>query len=288
MRLTDISGTTEISEEGIKKHFKNLEPWQAIFELIWNGFDANARSVDIVVSENSIDSVERVSVFDTGDGIDIQNIKENFGKFNDSQKKEDVAQHGLHGRGRLAFHKCCHSATWHTKSASGQAIITISSTNIKKFDGSIIEDKKQHESLRDKTNGTHVELNNFHTNLPNNEKLHQLLSTEFGWYLALNSDRTLRLNGALVSVPSHELHKKNTTINNFLFDVKIIRWDDKPSSEKSYAYLLNTSGKTIYKQLSTFNNKSYFFTSIYVTSSWADTFESNNNSLFSPKETLHK
>lgn len=282
MRLTDISGTTEISEEGIKKHFKNLEPWQAIFELIWNGFDANARSVDIVVSENSIDSVERVSVFDTGDGIDIQNIKENFGKFNDSQKKEDVAQHGLHGRGRLAFHKCCHSATWHTKSASGQAIITISSTNIKKFDGSIIEDKKQHESLRDKTNGTHVELNNFHTNLPNNEKLHQLLSTEFGWYLALNSDRTLRLNGALVSVPSHELHKKNTTINNFLFDVKIIRWDDKPSSEKSYAYLLNTSGKTIYKQLSTFNNKSYFFTSIYVTSSWADTFESNNNSLFSP------
>ena len=25
--------------EGIKKHFKSLEPWKAVSELVWNGFD---------------------------------------------------------------------------------------------------------------------------------------------------------------------------------------------------------------------------------------------------------
>lgn len=139
MSKIDISGVTEISDEGIKKHFKNIEPCQAVFELVWNGFDAKADNVDVVVSENDVHFVEAISVCDDGDGIDIHNIKENFGKFNDSQKKEDAAQHGLHGRGRLAFHRLCHDVIWRTKSTSGQAEISISGANIKKFDGSIIE-----------------------------------------------------------------------------------------------------------------------------------------------------
>lgn len=281
MSITDISGTTEISDEGIKKHFKNIDPWQAIFELIWNGFDANARNVDVAVSENGLDAVDRITILDDGDGIDLKNIKDNFGKFNDSNKKEDVAQHGLHGRGRLAFHKLCNEAVWHTKTASGQAVIQVRSSALKKFNGTLLEEGEQHRSLVAQNHGTHVELSSPHTNLPNLDRLRQFLSAEFGWYLALNSDRHLKLNGEPVTVPSHELHTEEATINGFVFNVKIIRWDDKPSSEKSYTYLLNSLGKTVYKQLSTFNNKSYFFTSIYVTSSWADKFESTE-SLFTP------
>lgn len=282
MSLTDISGTTVISEEGIKKHFKNIEPWQAVFELIWNGFDANARNVDVIVQENDMDSVEMVSVLDDGDGIDISNIDETFGKFNDSHKKEDVTQHGLHGRGRLAFHRLCNQSTWHTKSTAGQAVIAINASYIKRFTGHIIGDKEQQKILPHKEHGTHVELSNFHTNLPVPDRLRELLSTEFGWYLALNADRKLTLNGKPVTVPGHEVHSETIHINEFNFDVKIIRWDEKPSSEKSYTYLLNTSGKTLYKQLSTFNNKSNFFTSIYANSTWADFFEPNGSSLISP------
>jgi hypothetical protein len=282
MSLTDISGTTVISEEGIKKHFKNIEPWQAIFELVWNGFDANARNVDVAVQENDLDATNTVSVLDNGDGIDTRNIDETFGKFNDSHKKEDVSLHGLHGRGRLAFHRLCNQATWHTKSSSGQAVIAINTSDIKRFTGHILGDKSQHKILRKNEHGTYVELSNFHTNLPATDALRALLSTEFGWYLALNADRKLTLNGTLVSVPSHEVHSETAHINGVNFDVKIIRWDEKPSSEKSYTYLLNTSGKTVYKQLSTFNNKSYFFTSIYVKSMWADSFQPNGGNLFSP------
>lgn len=282
MSKIDLSGTTEISDEGIKKHFKNIEPCQAVFELVWNGFDAKAKNVDVLISENSIHSVDRVSVCDDGDGIDINNIKESFGRFNDSQKKEDAAQHGLHGRGRLAFHRLSHEATWHSKAASGHAVISIAGANIKRFNGSTIEPNKQHKSLEKHPTGTYVELQKFHTNLPDIETLRKLFSTEFGWYLALNKNRALRINGVNISVPSHELHNESIKINGIVFDATIIRWDEKPSSEKSYTYLQNTYGSVVHKQLSTFNNKTNFFTSICISSSWADNFSPSGSDLFSP------
>ena len=65
------------------------------------------------------------------------------------------------------------------------------------------------------------------------------------------------------------------------FDVKIIRWDEKPTSEKSYTYLLNSDVITVYKQLSSFNHKANFFTSIYIQSPWADTFVAGGADLLS-------
>ena len=61
-------------------------------------------------------------------------------------------------------------------------------------------------------------------------------------------------------------------IGPHVFRVQLIRWEDKPTSEKSFTYLLGSDGKIVYKQLSTFNNKAGFFSSLYVTSTWADSF----------------
>lgn len=280
MDMIDISGTTQIGDEGIKKHFKNTEPWEAVFELVWNGFDAHATNVGVTVHENELTGVDAVDVTDDGDGIDFRALDETFGKFNESQKQEDFAQHGLHGRGRLAFHRFCNDATWYTKCASSQAMIEISASKIKRFSGHVILDKEQHKSLRSVEHGTHVELRTVHTNLPAIDKFRELLAVEFGWYLALNADRRLTLNGKLISVPPHERYSEKLEINSSTFDLTIIRWDDRPSSEKSYTYLLNSEGKTVYKQLSTFNNKPYFFTSIYVQSQWADKFDAAGESLF--------
>lgn len=268
----DISGTAEISDEGIKKHFKSIEPWAAIFELVWNGLDANASTVDVEIRENNMHSIEAVYILDNGDGIDFENAKDNFGKFNDSHKKEDAAQHGLHGRGRLAFHRLCHEASWYTKSEKGSAKITIKGSNIKHYAGSKIQHDFQHEKLASMPKGTYVELAKFHENLPVLAKLHEYFSTEFGWYLALNPKRHVRINGVDVTVPAHEIFQELFSAGGSAFDVKIIRWDEKPASEKSYTYLLNSDGITVYKQLSSFNLKANFFTSIYIQSPWADTF----------------
>ena len=285
MTEMDFSGTTEISDEGIKKHFKSLEPWEALFELVWNGLDAREKTVSVDIAENEIDGVERVVVLDDGDGIDIENVKDNFGKFNDSAKKEDAAQHGLHGRGRLAFHRLCHSATWHTRSKNGDAEIYVSGSNIKNYKGKRIERNAQHFRLSNVETGTCVELESFHENLPLPSKLHQVFSTEFGWFLALNPERQVLLNGTPVHVPSHETVRRELEIGKIVFDVTTIRWDERPSSEKSFIYLLDSDGITRHKQLSSFNLKAYFFTSIYVKSVWADKFESGGKSLFSTNST---
>ena len=56
---------------------------------------------------------------------------------------------------------------------------------------------------------------------------------------------------------------------------KVIRWHDKPSSEKSYNYLIASSGTVIHKELSKFNNKVTFHTSAYVFSDWIDEYDPN-------------
>lgn len=282
MSNIDFSGTAEISDEGIKKHFKSIEPWGAIFELVWNGLDANATNVDITLHKNTIDSVDAVSVLDNGDGIDFRNSKDNFGKFNDSSKKEDAAQHGSHGRGRLAFHRLSHHASWHTKSKQGLASISIKGANIKHYEGTEIQPESIHSALKKIPSGTYVELTNVYESLPEFNKLQEHFSTEFGWYLALNQNRNVSINGSKVTVPSHEIRHEKVSIDNSVFDVKIIRWDEKPTSEQSYTYLLNSLGTIVYKQLSSFNKKPNFFTSIFIQSPWADNFISGGENILTP------
>jgi hypothetical protein len=272
MDVTDLSGTTEISGEGIKKHFKSIELWEPLFELVWNGLDAGASVVHVVLEETLLGGIKQVSVCDDGDGIDPLTLKDTFGKFNDSHKKEDAALHGAHGRGRLAFHRICNRATWHTKTPSSGALIQVVAGDIKRFAASLVESKEQHLLLRDLHKGTIVELDQFTESLPPIAELRTKFAVEFGWYLALHSTKTITLNAEPIPVPPHALHGEVIAVPPYEFSIQVIRWDEKPSSEKSFTYLLDSSGKTVYKQLSTFNNKTAFFTSIYVTSSWADKF----------------
>lgn len=275
-----LSGTTEISDEGIKKHFKNFDPWDALFELAWNGLDAGATKITIELLENAMDSVESVTVLDNGEGIDLVHIDDNFGKFNDSSKKEDVAQHGSHGRGRLAFHRLAHEAAWWTRADGKDAVIKIHDANIKKYAGDFIEPARQHARLSGLQSGTLVELDRIHSNLPVVSELLPKFSVEFGWYLALNSERTITLNGVEVPVPPHDIAAQEIVVGNVKFEAKVIRWHDRPTSEKSNIYLLDTNGKVRHKQLSSFNQKANFFVSIYVQSDWADNFSSEGKDLF--------
>jgi hypothetical protein len=275
-----LSGTAKIGDEGIKKHFRTVEPWQPIFELVWNGFDAKATTVKIDVRENDMHSLESVTFLDDGEGIDLEHMDDNFGKFNDSLKKEDMAQQGAHGRGRLSFYLLSRRAAWWTKFKGQNAVIEINDDNLIKFEGREIYEAEQRPQFEGLASGTLVELGAIHTNLPELRQLHEKLSIEFGWFLALNGDRRLLLNDKLVTVPSHEISKKNIEIGKTVFDVKVIRWDEKPTSENSKVYLLDSTGRVRYKQLSSFNKKANFFVSVYVRSAWADNFREEGDDLF--------
>jgi hypothetical protein len=187
-----ISGTTAIGDEGIKKHFKTTENWEAIFELIWNGFDAKAENVKVNTADNQMGGSVSAFVFDDGDGIDPETIEQTFGKFNESAKGNDAAQHGAHGRGRLAFHKLARSAIWFTKTLSDSGSIEVSSETIKNY--TLKKNIPLSDLPKDLTSiksGTVVELVTITSNLPNTEELLAKLSIEFGWYLVL-TDNLLR------------------------------------------------------------------------------------------------
>lgn len=281
IELTEFCGIAEIGNEGIKKHFKSIEAWDPLFELVWNGFDAKANKIEVTLRENRMHAVEGASVFDDGEGIDHTSLKDTFGRFYDSSKKADAAQHGAHGRGRLAFYRLCRNAVWYTRSDKGDAVIRVDAANIKAYAGMPLKPVDQHSIVQRASQGTLVELSNFTSNLPNVESLRKKFSTEFGWFLAVRPGKILTVNDCSVQIPAHQLIREQITVDNESFEVQVIRWEDRPTSEKSYVYLMTESGELVHKALSTLNNKPNFFTSICIASSWAEKF-SRKESLFSP------
>ncbi len=274
-----IKGVAAIGNEGIKKHFKNAETWQPLFELVWNGFDAAATSVSVDLVENSMHGVERVIVKDDGYGIDFDTLNDTFGSFNDSAKKANLALKGAHGRGRLAFHLLCRNASWFTRSSSVDAVIDVDAASIKEFVGRPLEAQQQREELVAQGRGTLVELTHFTSSLPAMADLREKFSVEFGWYLAVHSERQLLVNDIPVAVPAHDAVRETIEVDNAVFEAQVIRWERRPTSEKSFLYLMNSRGELVYKVHSSLNQKPNFFTSVCVTSDWADTFSKERDLL---------
>lgn len=278
---TFFKGSAAIGNSGIKKHFNNAEPWQPLFELAWNGFDATASLVSINVVENDMHGVVGVDVLDNGHGIDLAILEDTFGSFNDSAKKANLAMKGEHGRGRLAFHLLCRNAAWFTRFNNVDAVIDVSEPTIKDFEARILKGTEQRPELVCQGKGTLVKLTHFTATLPELDILHEKFSVEFGWYLAVHPEKKILLNGTPVLIPNNRTVKEKIIANDVVFEVQVIRWEQRPTSEKSYLYLLNSNGDPVYKMLSSLNQKPNFFTSICVASAWADTF-SQEQDLLSP------
>lgn len=276
--MANFKGMTQIGGAGIKKHFVRTDPSQAIVELVWNGFDAKAPNVEVELSYNDLSQLKAVSVVDNGEGIDFSNIDGNFGRFNESAKQEDVTLHGFNGRGRLAFHRLADRATWYTRHKGRDATIEVTAASLERFSGDTWELGQSHGMVATES-GTRVLLDPVSTTLPDFEDMLKLLSTEFGWYLLLNPDRHLTYGGVPVLAPAHELVDSFVSVEGNSFRVRIIRWHERLASEKSYVYLQNSSGKTVFHKLSSHNNKPGFFVSVYIQSAWADLFASQQDLL---------
>ncbi|ELA6228942.1 ATP-binding protein [Salmonella enterica] len=277
-----IQGTTEINSLGIKNHFESVEPVQAILELVWNGFDAGAKNININIVYDHFDTVKNLTILDDGDGINFTDLGSNFNRFNDSLKKTSIDQHGSKGRGRLSFHRLCHQAIWYTKYLGRNAYIKINDEDIKAYEAQIdIDAEEQNSLLNAMDKGTCVELTLLHSSLPDRSELISILSNEFCCKLALDDKKRIFVNGTEIDIPEHEIKEVSFEIENNDFMVKGIRWDKKPATEKSFIYLTDSSGKIVHKESTTYNKKRDFHLSVFVSSIWADTFSSNGDDIFS-------
>lgn len=277
-----ITGETNINNAGIKKRFKNHEPFQAIVELAWNGFDAKAQNVTIELERTELGGLTSLYILDDGEGVDFNNFDLNFNRFDDSLKKDNVELHGSQGRGRLSFHKLSHQAIWFTKHKDVNAKIEIEDDNIKNYQAYIdIPHQEQHASLAEKKSGTCVMLNHFHNELPSDNEIIKRLQNEFCCHLALNEKMTLSYNGTVIVAPDHDSHSLEKEFDGAIFSIRALRWDEKPSKERSYVYLVNSQGKKVFEVPSKFNKKKDFYLSIFVSSEWADSFSNYGDDIFS-------
>ena len=103
--MTEHRYTVEVQPDFLRRQSKT-KPIQAIAELIWNGLDADASSVDVQLERTEL-GIDKIIIQDNGHGIPHQNASQLFTclggswKKTDRQIKKGRMLHGYQGQGRF-------------------------------------------------------------------------------------------------------------------------------------------------------------------------------------------
>lgn len=297
-----MKNSTKITNASIESAGLPKDPKQVIAEYIWNGFDAKATSIAIDISSNELGYIERIRIMDNGEGIVPDLLHHSFGNFLDSLKKKAPKRssytRGKKGKGRFSFSLFATRATWHTVVAMGNNIIAYKLV-IDRASKEEYESSDPQRSNAESTGTTVVLEGIFGLNAAvlESEEFTGFLAQEFGWFLHLNKDYTIKINGKALAYDQliQETDTTSFTIyspeeNSFIFKVNYIRWK-QPIGDRYYYYFLNSHNMEVAKVLSSFNNNAIeFHHSVYVESIFFNHFEpseillSNEGNLFSEKE----
>ena len=260
---------------------------EAVSEFIWNAFDAKASVVSIDFDiKNPIGNILSFSLSDNGVGIDSDNLKNTFGAFLDSEKRDNSFQrssytHGRKGKGRFSFEAFAGSATWETVYDKGE---------LYEYSITISNDSKDHylpserRVAKGKATGTKVTFNSVHSISAaelGSAELENFLKREFGWFLHLNKNNDFKIlinNKRLVyediiaDSESISFDLKDSKDKSHTFTVNYVRWAGK-IGDKFFFYYLNSKKYEVGKDLTSFNNKGdEFYHSIYIESDYFDDF----------------
>ncbi|HTI08372.1 MAG TPA: ATP-binding protein [Puia sp.] len=281
-----------VNNSGIESAGLTHDYMQAISEYIWNGFDAKASHIRIEYTANALDHLTSFSIIDNGEGIDLSTIENTFGNFMDSVKKTSFlksssAVRGNRGKGRFSFVAFSGLATWHTiyKDAAAQKLLEYSiavKRNTKDkcdYDNKVVSKKKETG-----TTVTFTELFGITAYSLTREEFIEFLGCEFGWFLLLNKERHYRISINGEDIPYKQLIAETEVRklpiqsegNRHLFKITFVRWT-KMIGDKFYFYFLDGKQKEIAKELTSFNNNAMGFNhSVYVESSYFDSFSVND------------
>lgn len=259
------------TDDSITGQLTHLKPEQALSEYIWNGFDANATKISIETEINALQGISSITIFDNGDGIDINDLENTLDLFLDSKKKvvSKPTTRGKKGRGRFSFVKFCEQATWQTNDGKNEFEFTIDSGCLSKYEPNILECRKDCKGT--KVTFAHIKSIDFNYF---NDHVIPYLKSEFTWLLISNNKLEIRINGLLLEHSGYQLITEPETIDGSVFEVNSVIWDTKQNREKSLIYFVNSAQEIVHKELSELNLKG-FFCSSYVRSDWFDEFGGN-------------
>lgn len=223
-----------LSENHLKR-VSQCDPTHALVELIWNGLDAGATKVDVIIDENPMGGINEIKIKDNGSGISAEILNSAFGSLGDSHKtKQNVNSrghrvHGSLGEGRFKAYSLGNKVQWTTKSEAGRVTEILGNvTNIRKFSvASKKDDKHPIGTHFTAINGYGAELK-----LPSAEKLAERLSVVFAPKLLSESDIKVSIGSHVLNPESRISAQLTQEIKGFKeTQVKIVVW--KPSKSKT-------------------------------------------------------
>lgn len=134
----------ETFEVGVEKDHIELiakaKPLNAIAELIWNAYDADATEVRVDFEEGDITKLGLIRVTDNGTGIPYDHALEFFknigGSWKRTKRRTNAGRpiHGLKGQGRIKAFALGTNVVWHSSCEGKYYSIRGNNNNLKKFE----------------------------------------------------------------------------------------------------------------------------------------------------------
>lgn len=239
------------------KSLSASSPIVAISELIWNGFDAKAQHVEVVLEPNELNGLHAIRVNDDGDGIDWSRLTGLFGGLGDSWKATSHrhngrALHGKNGKGRFKAFALGEMVEWTTTYRDGSKTKTYSisgrANNLTGFQATPPQDA---DTL---SLGTEVVISNLQNNFPSltNDNAHLEITKLFAAYLTEYPGLTLTYGGERIDPKSVQNHKEDFHLGDVELpsgmrvpvSISIIEWS--VSSERVFQ-LCDGSGVSLHE-----------------------------------------
>lgn len=263
-----------IDTAGITKD--NLD---ALFEYIWNGFEADADSVAVELEVADTGCVSLFIIRDDGSGIPYETLAETFGAFLASPKNNKsirIKSQTNKGKGRFSFLAFGSAAEWTTiyrhKNNCFQYSLILDASERDKF----VTPYEPQPVETDKT-GTIVKLNvveKIYDSEVSYKAIRDRLLEEFAWYLYLNraNNKHLIYNGIIIDYKDYintELSKTiSKAIDNIDFQIDLTIWKNKVAN-MSKIYYFNEHGILIHAENTSFNKNAVdFYHAVFIKSSF--------------------
>lgn len=286
--MTDY--TVEIQPDLIRK-LARTEPVRAVSELVWNGLDADATEVDIILQYDDLGGMSKIVVVDSGDGIPYKDAPTLFGKLGGSWKlrgartKGGRQLHGYEGRGRYKAFSLGRVVDWYVTYEKEDGIrysyvISILEANTTQF--SISEEEKTTEST-----GVRVEISELDRQFRvfEEEGARQHIAEIFALYLHNYRDVAISLQHERIDtsklineVAQYEMSKITDDADDE-HDVKleIIEWN---STTQKALYLCNEASFPLLRVVDKrFHTGDFHFSAYLQSSFFADLDESDELNL---------
>jgi hypothetical protein len=249
-------------------HLRSLmgKPIRGIEELLWNALDADATSVDVIISQNALGGVAEVRVTDNGTGMSPEHVVEAFGHLGGSWKASALRSpgnrplHGKAGQGRWRAFGVGNLVRWETVAlVEGSRVLTTIRGDREKPDRFEISESTE----TDRDVGTTVIIDSFSE--PPSGLLGESVPTKLTTALALaltTFDAKVKYDGVSLDPESIQLHTQDYQIaltgDRGTATLTVIEWS---IPVERFMYLCDAHGASLYETKPQIQAPGFEFTS---------------------------